>query len=123
MKVEINHRKTNEEKKIPWRLNNILLKKPWVSAEIKKEINTLRQMTVRTQPYKIYGIQQKQLLEWFLDIGLPRNTRKISNKSPNLPPKRIRTRTNKTKVSRRKERIKIREEIKLIKPRVGSLKE
>ena len=123
MKVEINHRKTNEEKKIPWRLNNILLKKPWVSAEIKKEINTLRQMTVRTQPYKIYGIQQKQLLEWFLDIGLPRNTRKISNKSPNLPPKRIRTRTNKTKVSRRKEIIKIREEIKLIKPRVGSLKE
>ena len=123
MKVEINHRKTNEEKKITWRLNNILLKKPWVSAEIKKEINTLRQMTVRTQPYKIYGIQQKQLLEWFLDIGLPRNTRKISNKPPNLPPKRIRTRTNKTKVSRRKEIIKIREEIKLIKPRVGSLKE
>ena len=123
MKAEINHGKTNEEKKITWRLNNILLKKPWVSAEIKKKINTLRQMTVRTQPYKIHVIQQKQLLEWFLDTGLPRNTRKISNKPPNLPPKTIRTRTNKTKVSRRKEIIKIREEIKLIKPRVGSLKE
>ena len=63
----------------------------------KKEINTLRQMTVKTQPYKIYGIQQKQLLEHFLDIGLPKNTRKISNKPPNLPPKRIRKRTDKTK--------------------------
>ena len=57
------------------------------------------------------------------DTGLPQKTRKISNKPPNLPPKRIRIRTNKTKVSRRKEIIKIREEIKLIKPRVGSLKE
>ena len=54
-------------------------------------------MTVKTQPYKIYGIQQKQLLEHFLDIGLPKNTRKISNKPPNLPPKRIRKRTDKTK--------------------------
>ena len=25
--------------------------------------NTLRQMTMKTQPYKIYGIQQKQFLE------------------------------------------------------------
>ena len=96
MKVEINHRKTNQEKKITWRLNNILLKKPWVNEEIKKEINTLRQMTVKTQPYKIYGIQQKQLSEQFLDIGLPKNTRKISSKPLNLPPKRIRKRTNKT---------------------------
>ena len=53
-------------------------------------------MTVKTQPYKIYGIQQKQLSEQFLDIGLPKNTRKISSKPLNLPPKRIRKRTNKT---------------------------
>ena len=97
MKVEINHRKTNEGKKITWRLNNILLKKPWVNEEIKKAINTLRQMTVKTQLCKIYGIQQKQLLEQFLDISLPKNTRNISNKPPNLPPKRIRKRTDKTK--------------------------
>ena len=25
--------------------------------------NTLRQMTMKTQPYKIYGMQQKQFLE------------------------------------------------------------
>ena len=43
-------------------------------------------------------------------MGLPKkkNTRKISNKQPNLLPKRIR---KGTKVRRRKEIIKIREEI------------
>lgn len=48
------------------------------------------------------------------DTGPPQKTRKISNKQPNLPPKRIgKRRTKKNpKVSRRKEIIKIREEIK-----------
>ena len=41
--------------------------------------------------------------------------RKISNKQPKLPPKRnSKRRTNKTSVSRRKEIIKIREEINKI---------
>ena len=49
------------------------------------------------------------------DTGLPQETRKIPNKPPNLPPKRIRKRrTNKTKVSGRKEIIKIREEMNKI---------
>ena len=43
-----------------------------------------------------------------------KKTRKISNKQPNLPPKRIRKRRTKPKVSRRKEIIKIREEINKI---------
>ena len=39
LKLEINHRKRNEEEMITWRLNNMLLKKPkWVSSEIKEEI-------------------------------------------------------------------------------------
>ena len=38
VKLEINHRKRNEEKLTTWRLNNILLKKQWVNEEIKKEI-------------------------------------------------------------------------------------
>ena len=41
------------------------------------------------------------------NTSLPQKTRKISNKQPNLQPKRIRKRT----VSRKKEIIKIREEI------------
>ena len=38
MKVEINHRKINEEKKITWRLNNMPQENKWVNKEIKKEI-------------------------------------------------------------------------------------
>ena len=43
----------------------MLFKKQWVNDEIKEEIlkNTLRQMTTKTQPYQIYGMQPKQFLE------------------------------------------------------------
>jgi len=38
----------------------MLLKNQWVNEEIKKEIkNTLRQMIMKTQPLKIYGMPQK----------------------------------------------------------------
>ena len=40
-----------------------------------------------------------------------KSKKKISNKQPNLPPKRIRKRRTKSTVSRRKAIIKIREEI------------
>ena len=41
------------KKMITLRLNNMLLKNQWVNDEIKEEIkNTLRQMTMKTQPYK-----------------------------------------------------------------------
>ena len=46
--------------------------------------------------------------------SLPLETRKISNKLPNLTPKGTRDRRTKPKVSRRKEIIKIRAEIKEI---------
>ena len=60
MKLEINHRKRNEKKPTTWRLNNMLLKNQWVNEEIKKEIkNTLREMIMKTQPLKIYGMPQK----------------------------------------------------------------
>ena len=38
MKLEINHRKRNEKKPTTWRLNNMLLKNQLVNEEIKKEI-------------------------------------------------------------------------------------
>jgi len=64
MKLEINHRKRNEKKPTTWRLNNMLLKNQWGNEEIKKEIkNTLRQMIMKTQPLKIYGMPQKQCSE------------------------------------------------------------
>ena len=47
-----------------WRLNNMLLKNQWVNEEIKKEIkNTYRQVIMKTKPFKIYGMPQKQGLE------------------------------------------------------------
>ena len=77
----------------------MLLENQWVNDEIKEEINkSLRQMTMKIQPYKIHGMQQKQFLEEVhSEIGLPQKTRQISNKQPNLPVKSIRKRkTNKT---------------------------
>ena len=44
--------------------------------------------------------------EYHSDKGLPQETRKISNKQPNSPPKGIRKRRTKPKVSRKKEMIK-----------------
>ena len=54
---------------------------------------------MKIQPYKIYGMQQKAFLrgKFILIQAFLKKTRKISNKQPNLPLKRIRKRrTNKT---------------------------
>ena len=51
MKLEINHRERNKKKPSTRRLNNILLKKPMGQQEKSKKLkNTLRQMTMKTQP-------------------------------------------------------------------------
>ena len=55
--------------------------------------NTLRQMIMKTWPYKIYGMHQKQFLEgrsqWYRSS---QEKNKKNLKQPNLPPKRIRKR-------------------------------
>ena len=62
MKLEINHTERNEKK--TWRLNNMPLKHQWVNEEIKKEIKkSSKQMIMKTQPLKIYGMPQKQCSE------------------------------------------------------------
>ena len=54
-------------------------------------------MTMKTQPYKIYGMQQKQFLEGSSQLYKPSSKKKKNLKQPNLPPKRLRKRrTNKT---------------------------
>ena len=35
----------------------------WVNEQIKREINTSRQMIMKTQPFEIYGMPQKQFLD------------------------------------------------------------
>ena len=61
MKLVIDLRKKNEKKMITWRLNNMLLKANRSMMKSKRKLkNNLRQMTMKTQPYKVYGMQQKQ---------------------------------------------------------------
>ena len=63
MKLEINHRKRNEKKTNYMETKQHATKKPLGQTKSKKKLkNTLRQMTMKTQPYKIYGLQKKQLL-------------------------------------------------------------
>ena len=52
---------------------------------------------MKVQWSKTYGMQQKQFQEVYRITVLPQETRKISNKKPNLMPKTTREiRTNKT---------------------------
>ena len=42
-------------------------KNQWVNEEIKGKFkNTSRQMTMKTQPFKIYGVPQKQFLKFIV---------------------------------------------------------
>ena len=65
-----------------------------------KNIST--QMIMKTQPFKIYGMTQKQFLEVHSDTGLPQKRRKILNQQLNLPTELIRKRrTNKSAEGRK----------------------
>ena len=61
-------------------------------------------MTMKIQHYTICGMQKSSSeREVHSDIGLPQETRKISNTKPNLPPKRIRKRRINNTQSQQKE--------------------
>ena len=61
-------------------------------------------MKMKTQLYKIFGMQQKKFQrEVHMDTVLPQETRKISNEQPNLPPKRIRKTTKKPQSQQKEE--------------------
>ena len=60
MILEINHGKKNEKQINTWRLNDIFLKNNESMMKSKKKSeNTRIQMKMKTQYYKIYGMQQK----------------------------------------------------------------
>ena len=65
MKLEINHRKRNEKKIDYMETKQHVIKTPvGQQGNQKRRLkNTLRQMVVKTKPYKIYGMPKKQLLE------------------------------------------------------------
>ena len=93
----------------------MLLKvKPWIKNERKEkirkylEINENENVTLQNQ----WDAAKVCMKEVHNDRGLPEETRKISSKQSNLPPKQIwKKRPKNSRVSRRKEILKLREEI------------
>ena len=84
----------------------MLLKNQWVNEEIKEEIQKYLETneTRNTTFQNLWDSAKAFLRGMFIAIqGLPQEIRKISNKQPNSPSRRIRNRRTKPKVSRRKE--------------------
>ena len=63
MKLEINYKKKTEKHTNTRRLNNVLLNNKWVNNEKKPSKDMLREMEIKAQWPKIYGIPQKQSQE------------------------------------------------------------
>ena len=86
-------------------------------GDIKKEIKNIeKQVTMETQPPKIYGCSRSLYKrKVYSNISLHQEKRKMSNKQINLTSKATRKKNNNNqknpKVNRRKEIIKIRAEI------------
>ena len=91
----------------------MLLNNYWVNEEIKEKKNpkqTWRQVKMKKMTYQNLWDAAKVVLrgKFIANTGLPQKTRKISNKQPNLPPKRSRkNKQTKPKVSTRKKKVRI----------------
>ena len=68
MKLEINHRKRNENKPTTWRLNSILLKNQWVNEEIKKEIKKYLENNEETASQNLWDAAKAVLRGKFIAI-------------------------------------------------------
>ena len=105
-----NLKKTNTR-----RLNNTLLNNQVITEEIKEEIKKCLEkkwQRKHNDPKPMECSKSSSKKEVYSNIILPQETRNISNKQPTLTSKAIRERrTEKPKVSRTKEIIKIRSEI------------
>ena len=97
VRLDINYRKKSLKNTNTWRLNIMLLNNQEITEKIKEEIkNTSKQMTMKTRQRKTYGMRQSSSKrEVYSNTILPQETRKISNKKPNLTPKAIRERRTK----------------------------
>ena len=61
MRLEIHYRKKNVKPTNTWKLNNKLLNNQEITEGSKRKLkNTYKQMTMKTQRPKTYGMQQKQ---------------------------------------------------------------
>uniref|UniRef100_A0A8C3VFD7 Uncharacterized protein n=1 Tax=Catagonus wagneri TaxID=51154 RepID=A0A8C3VFD7_9CETA len=115
MKVEINHRKRNEKKLITRKQNNILLKNQWVNEEIKKEIkkylktNDNEDTTIQNLRDAAKAVLRGKFIA--IQAFLKKEEKsQIDNLTHHLN-ELEKEEQMKPKVSRRKEIVKIREEI------------
>ena len=117
MKIEINHRKRNEKKLTAWRLNNMLLKNQRVNEEIKKEIKKYLETNDNdTTTENLWDATKAVLRGKFIAIQVflkKEEKSQIDNLTHHLNETEKEEQT-KPKVSRRKEIIKIREQISKI---------
>ena len=71
----------------------MLIKNQWVNEEVKEEIRKYLETNENgNKTLQNLWDAAKAVLRVDTDTGLPQETRKISNKQPNIPPKRIRKR-------------------------------
>ena len=90
MRLDINYKEKTVKNTNTWRLNNMFLNNQQVTEELKREIkkNLWKQMTMKTQQLKTYGMQQKcPKREVYSNTTLPQETRKTSNRQHNFTPK------------------------------------
>ena len=100
MKQDINHRKRKEKRQvITCKLDNTILKNQWVNMNSKRKLKIIPwDKYENTITKNLWNAAKAILRQKFIAMQafLKRKTRKIPNKLPNLPPKRIRERTDKT---------------------------
>ena len=118
MKLEINHGKRKEKKPTPWRLNNMLLKNQWVNEEIKKEIKNYLETNDNedTTSQNLWDAAKAVLRGKFIAIQafLKKEERsQIDNLTLHLN-ELEKEEQRSPEVSRRKEIVKIKEEINKI---------
>ena len=117
MKLEIQHRKRNEQKPTTWRLNNMLLKNQCVNEEIKKEMKQYLKTNDNedTTTQNLWEATKAVLRGKFIAIQafLKKEERfQIDNLTIHL--NELEKEQKRPKVSRRKEIIKIKKEINKI---------
>ena len=118
MKLEINHGKSKEKKPTPWRLNNMLLKNQWVNEEIKKEIKNYLETNDNedTTSQNLWDAAKAVLRGKFIAIqAFLKKEERSQMDNLTLHLNELEKEEQKSpKVSRRKEIIKIKEEINKI---------
>ena len=87
MKLKINYKKNWEKHKNTWRLSNMLLNNQWVNKEIKEEVKKNTRIPVNMKTQSLGHSNSSSKRDIYSAIGLPQETREISNKPSKPTPK------------------------------------